>query len=355
MNKSVPNPASPDPHVLATAVQRNCDIADARFAREYTMCIYLLKMREYFRWERGIPFGASLPRDELGHWVTEREQHWHDLEQAEFEPVMVDNECFEPFDSSGINRRLQQHDLVYSAGLGWAVRPQFFLARLDRVEMRGGLRVIVAGAELAREITAPPAMAQGKTIFVRHESLRRMIWEKLEEWQWRSLDTPMGRAAAHYPFETDLEGALTRMTEAETESVILHELGELRAGELLGSGWERLLLEIAHGRQEYFIRAVRDHLADTLLLLPALIERENAASLHFYFANFTGVRREIHPALLNAYDRWLKDGDWDRLAETVSAGERHWRAAADHLLALHNEHGARLGPRLEQHLPDLYL
>ena len=32
------------------AVQRNCHIADARHAREMTLCTYLLEMREFFRW-----------------------------------------------------------------------------------------------------------------------------------------------------------------------------------------------------------------------------------------------------------------------------------------------------------------
>ena len=53
---------------LARTVQHNCNISDARFAGNYTMCIYLLKMREYFRWEMAQDFGSSLTRDDVGQW-----------------------------------------------------------------------------------------------------------------------------------------------------------------------------------------------------------------------------------------------------------------------------------------------
>jgi hypothetical protein len=51
-------------------VQRNCDIADAQFAGNYSLCTYLLKMREFYRWERGLPFSAALDRQAVGDWVS---------------------------------------------------------------------------------------------------------------------------------------------------------------------------------------------------------------------------------------------------------------------------------------------
>ena len=58
---------------LADAVQRNCDISDARYAGDYGMCTFLLKMREYYRWEHELPFTRALPRAELGDWLSARE------------------------------------------------------------------------------------------------------------------------------------------------------------------------------------------------------------------------------------------------------------------------------------------
>ena len=51
---------------LIAAVQTNCHIADARHAADMTLCTYLLQMREFHRWERGLGFAATLARDEVG-------------------------------------------------------------------------------------------------------------------------------------------------------------------------------------------------------------------------------------------------------------------------------------------------
>lgn len=42
-------------NVLAGAVQYNCHISDARHGADYSLCIYLMKMREYYRWEQRLP------------------------------------------------------------------------------------------------------------------------------------------------------------------------------------------------------------------------------------------------------------------------------------------------------------
>ncbi|HSD60749.1 MAG TPA: hypothetical protein VLC55_07840, partial [Burkholderiales bacterium] len=57
--------------LLVNAVQRNCDIADARHARDMTLCTYLLEMRELYRWEQDMPLTALPPKDALGRWLTE--------------------------------------------------------------------------------------------------------------------------------------------------------------------------------------------------------------------------------------------------------------------------------------------
>ena len=61
---------------LIGAVQRNCDIADARHAGELTMCIYLLRMRDFYCWEHELPPGREVARDAVGAWMEERERIW---------------------------------------------------------------------------------------------------------------------------------------------------------------------------------------------------------------------------------------------------------------------------------------
>jgi DNA topoisomerase IA len=51
-------------------------------------------------------------------------------------------------------------------------------------------------------------MTLGASIFLRRESLRRLLWEKLESWRWSRPDNALGRAFACYDFEGDLEESL---------------------------------------------------------------------------------------------------------------------------------------------------
>ena len=122
------------------AVRTNCHISDARFATQYTLCVYLLKMREFFRWERGLPFNAPLPHDELTGWLTAREEHWEDLEEADFLPVPVGGHRFDPFDCTAINAALNPLGYIYSSGYGHSLKPVFFMGRLEHLRNKHGER-----------------------------------------------------------------------------------------------------------------------------------------------------------------------------------------------------------------------
>jgi hypothetical protein len=317
---------------LAEAVQRNCDISDARYAGDYGMCTFLLKMREYYRWEQELPLTRPLPRAELGDWLSAREAAWRELESEDFGPLPLESGAADPLAADEANRELLPRGLVYSAGYGRFGKPVFFLGALARVEEREGRRVIISSCEYARELAAPPAMLQGRTIYVRLESVRRYLWEKIEEWQWRKSDNRMARALAGYDFVADPEGALARMADNEMESMILHELGEARAGELLGAAWEDMIASVARTPAEAQARAVRDLLADCLSTLPALIARENVPALHFHFATFDAPRRELFPQALEAYGDFLRSGSLAPLARIAREGEERFLAEARALL-----------------------
>lgn len=319
---------------LAGVVQRNCDVSDARHAGDYGLCTFLLKMREYYRWENELPFASALPKDELGEWLKAREQAWDDIEADEFAPLPLACGPSDPFDAEAANRELLPQGCVYSAGYGRWHKPVFFLGRLLRVEERAGTTIRISSCEYARELAAPPAMLQGRTIFVRLESVRRTLWEKIEEYQWRKQGRAMARALASYDFVADTEGALQRMADNELETLILHELGEASAGELLGEAWGAMALQLSRTRGEPIARAVRDLLADCLSTLPGLLERNNLPALHFYFATFDAPRRELFPQALDAYEDFLRSGAPDRLRQVVREGEERWLECARGLLAL---------------------
>jgi hypothetical protein len=294
-----------------------------------------MKMREYYRWEKRLPYGAVLEKDDVGSWLQAREQLWERLEEAELAPIEVEGERFDPFDADGINARLRPHGLVYSSGLGNRAKPHFFLGDLESYRQNGDHAVFVAAGEYARDLTAPPAMTRGRSVFLRRESLRRMLWEKLESWRWNRPDNALGRAFACYDFENALDESLDAMTDREIAAVLLHEEGEYEAGMRLGGGWNRMLLDLAQSPAELMARAVRDHLADCLTTLPALAERGDDASLHFYLGNLTNMRQEIFPGLKRAYSEWLESRDTEPLATIAAIGRTHWERLARDMMTLH--------------------
>lgn len=347
----MPTPASDlDREALVDAVQLNCHISDAQFAGDLTMCTFLLKMRELYRWERGIPLSADMPRAEVGEWMNRRGEMWDGIEQAAYRPIPLPGGDFDPFESARINTALVPHGLVYSGGYGRHCKPHFFLGELLREEAHDGFLVYVTGRELARDLEAPPGMYLDRTLYVRTEALRRWLWEKYEEWRWNRKNEAMGRAFACHGFEADPEAGLDHMVEVEMTSVILHELGEARVGEQLGEAWERLMIDIFRSRAEIIVRAVRDLMADCQSTLPGLLARGDEAAIHFFMANFVGMRRRLFPKLAEAYTDWLANGDMAPIAQVAADGRAQWRATADELLALHAELGDHAGAAIEARL-----
>jgi hypothetical protein len=330
-------PTPPPPlQTLQASVQHNCHISDARHASDFALCVYLLKMREYYRWEMGYSYATPLSQADIGDWLTRREQLWEALEQEDFTALEIDGHSYDPFDSESVNRALAPHGMVYSAGFGTRAKPHFYLARLERDQSAKDFRIYVSAEEYARDLSAPPAMSHRGEIFIRRESLRRMLWERLEEWRWNQPDNAMGRALQCYDFEADTDGALEQMTETEIQTLVLHEIGEVRAGEILGEAWREMLAALPRSRLELMARAVRDHLADALSTLPALLERAHPPSLHFYFANLSGMRKQTYPSIMDAYQHWLDCGDTSRLQEQIGTGREHWSKVARELIDLHD-------------------
>ena len=322
---------------IQQAVQRNCHIADASAAGNYTLCIYLLKMREFYRWESGYNYGDILPNSEVGSWLREREELWERLQEENFNKIPINGELYDPFDSQTINSKLTPQHLVYSGGLGRNTNAHFFLGVLERHERHHGFDIIVVADEYARDLTAPPAMSQGKTIYIRREAMRRMVWEKYEQWLWNKPDNAMGRALQFYPFENDLDLALTKMTNNELDAAVLHEIGEVNAFHILGEQWEALLYGLPHSKLELLLRSARDHLADCSSTLPELIKRQNIPSIHFYIANLTNLRKDIFPGLIAAYENWIKTRNYDALLDIALKGQAHWQNVCKHILNMHQQ------------------
>ena len=309
---------------LTKAVQQNCHIADAVHAGDYTLCVYLLKMREFYRWENGDRFSVNLENKTVGSWLRQREALWDTLDNVGYQEIELDNKLLSPFESGSINNNLLQHQLVYSGGIGVNNRPHFFLAELEHHEQNNDYVLYIAGKEYARDMSAPPAMSHKNNIYIRKESFRRLLWEKLETWRWNKPDNALGRAFACYDCQNNLDDALIKMTETEIDNVIQHERGEIQAGNLLGDEWHELLFSLPQSKASIMLRAIRDHLADSLTTLPSLLEKNSPASWHFYFGNLNNMRKDLYPSLIKGYDEWYKTGSLSKMMEVIKDGKQHW-------------------------------
>ncbi len=324
----------PDLQKLYDTVQQNCHISDGLHAQDYGLCTYLLKMRELYRWEKALPLTAQLSKDELGEWLSAREHFWENLVDKSFDCIPIDNECYDPFDTSAINRALLPQAIVYAGGYGEFCKPSFLIGRLHKQEWREGIEILIVGHEMVRDLSAPPAMSLGTTIFIRRESVRRTLWERIEEWNWKKPENHFARLLEKYQVDQNMETALDRMTDDEIETLIAHEIGEVQSRQLLGENWEKMLVAISGTQAEKIARAVRDHLADCLVTLPKLLEKRHHSALLFYMANFKGMRQVLFPVLQTAYEQWLADQcHLEGLTEVVKNGKTHWLKTADSLLA----------------------
>ncbi len=346
-------PSTPSTDELVQQVLHNCAVSDAHHARDYSLCIYLLKMREFFRWEHGLGFSERLPKEQLGEWITAREQQWETLEEAEFSTLNYAGSEHGPYDTAPLNQALEGTGLIYSGGL-CGPKAHFFIAELEGREEQDGAIIYTSGRELARELTAPPALSLGESIFLRRESLRRMIWERLEEWGGEDKERAIAHTAACYNFKGDFDAALEAMTDDELATLREHELGEVAVGRELGSEWEAMLATLPRSRIEFQLRAIRDHLVDCRYTLPKILDEGRDAALHFYLANFDAMRKAIFPELIEAYQGYINGDKGKALRETTKRGEELWLQQMDIALSIYRKNGGEpkiLMRSLEQNLP----
>ena len=320
---------------LVSNVQYNCDVSDARFAGHYTLCIYLLKMREYYRWRHGLPLRESLAMPRVSDWVHRTEDRWESLETRTFEPVALGGERFDVFDDDGINRQLAGSGVVYSSGIGRFGKPVMFLAECLDSRSSDGLTVVVAGREYARELAAPPAMIRGRRIYLRRQSIERMLFEAVEEWRWHRREGPMQKVHEHYGFDRDPDAALAALVDDQVDQLLLHERGEFEAGCRLEGDWDAMLADVASTRAESVARAVRDCLADCLVVLPRLVDTGRSELVHFHVAMLTPVARELFPALPQAYRRWVDGASLGSLSSLADEAARHFLRVGNRMLARH--------------------
>lgn len=318
----------------AQVVQANCHIADARHAGELTLCIYLLQMREFYRWECAAPCGTTLPQADVGAWLSAREALWDEVQAQPWQRLPGG---LDAFDAAAANALLAPQGLHYGAGWLGAQQPGFFLAEVLRREVHEGIECIHTGREWARGLLAPPATYHAEPapqIVLRHDVLERSLWQRLEAYHLRPRQGSALHAVlqGHGVLAAPAQG-MARWLAQEVNLALRHELAEHRVGQQLGPAWGSLRHQLPTRRGQALARALRDLLADCGHTLPALLAEGQALAVHGWFAQFEGLREHLHPGLKPAYGAWVAGDGGAALRRQCARAVEHFNALAEAALS----------------------
>ena len=78
---------------LAPQIKRNCNISDARYWGMYSLCGLLLRLRELYKVEKGIRPWENILQQDMGEWITGRENLWQELEDKDFWKYLYQRRC----------------------------------------------------------------------------------------------------------------------------------------------------------------------------------------------------------------------------------------------------------------------
>ena len=306
-------------------VLENCSISDSRHAGLYSVCGLALRLRDLYKWENGLDPWVEEEPSEIIEWIGDKEEKWEDLEEKDFGEITILGKNYNPFDAKEINAVLEPHGLFYGAGYVHSLKPSFFLGVLEEKRQMDGYPVYFLGRELARDLFTVPALSQDDCILIRKEAAEFFLWDQIFFIQ-RS-----GRGALRFALEgyglkeqdpKALCHNLARISAAEMETYIYHELGEIKESVFDRDIWRDIVATFPHTPVELLARTVKDLLADTNEYgkLPYITRERKTASLAFYVAFLDGLRKELFPELTEAFQEFTQTRNWQIIEQAISSG-----------------------------------
>jgi len=326
---------------LARQIKLNCNISDAGFWGYYSICGLLLRLRELYRSENSLLPWDEIPVEGISAWIASREAVWKELEDEKLRPLKIGDRVYDPFEIDEINTALATTGLLYGGGYGRFNKPTFFLARLKAKRELYDYHIYYAGDELCRDLSSSPAMLQGRCISIRLDSLKAMLWEKFQEFKGRGFKGILKEAFSFYGIkgtEEPSEGLYRRIEAIAgeiSELFVLHELGE--AFEDQGSDeWLGILNHNRDRLTEFYIRGIKDLLSDTSDMGPLkyITNKRDRCLMNFYMAFLDGIRRELFPEIMDAYQRLIGGGDWAIIDEARAAGYKRTVELREYVMRL---------------------
>jgi len=325
--KRVHMPSSTELSPFIQDIQHNCNISDARDHGIYSMCTMVLKLRNLYKWEKGLePWEEPESVDLLG-WIEAKENYWATIAGESFRPLSAGGETLEPFDLEEINGALHDDTMLYGAGYGRSMKAVFFLA--DKIERRiaEGCRVIIVGNERAKEMASPFAMVQDGLIIIRRESLRYFFWDQIQEVR-SSCRSSIRHALQSYGVFRNgtldralLQSSLDTIVDREMNLFIFHEVGETLQTAFHSETLQAIIGHFPGTVIEFVGRAVKDVLADTHRhgLLSYVVRERRESSLGFYLTFLDGLRAKLFPEITSAWQLFIADRDWHHIEQARKA------------------------------------
>jgi hypothetical protein len=306
-----------DTEKFLRSVKYNCNVSDAGAWGYYSICGLLMRLREMYLSEYNRLPWDNVPREEVSAWIQERETLWKELEGRGLEQLQVDGMSYDPFDVDGVNRSLSACGLVYGSGIGMFGKPTFFVADVEAVRELFDYRIFYSGRELCRDLSGSAAMLQGRCVYLRYDVLRSLIWDRFQMLRARRQKGLFDRLFGGYGIERneqvspDFAKKIDRVARDVSEIFVRHEIGEAYE-DLYTEEWVEMLGAGPDKYTELFLRAIKDLLSDASSMGPlaVMIDGRNEGLVVAYMAFLEGIRKEIFPEMVRAYEEFSESGDW---------------------------------------------
>lgn len=304
---------------IAKQIKHNCDISDAKYWGYFSLCGLLLRLRELYKSEHNINPWSKINQKDVGEWINAKEALWADIEEDNFKNLDINGFSLNPFEVSNINSYLRNEKLVYGAGLGLYKKPVFFFGELCSYSKNGDYQIYLIKREYARDLFSSSGMLQGREIFIRLEQLVTVLWEMFLELKCKkngfledifSVVEIKPENDINNEFEKKLEILALRYSEI----VLNHELAEAYEAT---DEWTNIIFQIEDRKAEYFLRGLKDMLADTSEYGPLkkVIDMQDKGSLGFYISLTEMFHKAVYPELKEAFCSFALNGDWGTLED----------------------------------------
>jgi hypothetical protein len=312
---------------IAKQIKHNCDISDARYWGYYSICGLLMRMRELFQHEHAyMPWDPVSP-EMVSRWISNRESLWNELEDREFEDIVIDGRKYNPFDVAGLNDLLGPLGYVYGSGFGTFNKPLFFLGQLKEQREICDYVVYSVGTELCRDLSLDPALLQGRCIYVRLGAVIMILWDRFQTMKSRQCGGLLEEVFSRYGITKDAEPSeslfrsMDRITHAATEFFILHEIGEAFEDDL-SEEWLNILAGGCDKYTELYLRGIKDVIADTSKMGPLghIVKEKDEDLLFLYVSLMDGVRRGLFPDIGHAFQEFRVTKEWRMIEEARQSG-----------------------------------